>query len=141
VTALIEYGALARTTTECREGGYNYYAGMTFTIEDHVTAEEAEADDGFGYYYGSNNGGMNNVEVREDHVEAIKSREEMDARTIPTIDEVAAHIGSEAHGGDLGIHESDWGSGDGVINLYGTTEDGLGFAAVIKVLAVERTDF
>ena len=141
MTELIEYGALARTTHKHHEDGYNYHAGMTFTVEDYVTAEEAEADDGFGYYYGSNHGGMNNVEVREDHVEEIKSREQMDARTIPTIDEVAAHIGSETHGGDLGVHESDWGSGDGIINLYGTTEDGLGFAAVIKVLAVERTDF
>ena len=136
-----EYGAMARTTVEHREDGYSYGAGMEFTVEDYVTAEEAEADDGYGYYYGSNHGGMNNVEVREDHVELIRSRADMDARTIPSVSDIAEHIGSEAMGGDFDIHETDWGGGEGIINLYGTTPEGLSFAATVKVLAVERTDF
>lgn len=140
-TKPFEPGSMARTTVENREDGYNYGKGVEFEVEDYVTAEEAESDDWYGYYNGSNNGGFNNVEVREDHVELVRSREDMRARTLPTVSDIAEHIGSEAMGGDFDIHETDWGGGDGIIYLYGKTPEGLNFAATVKVLDVERTDF
>ena len=136
-----EYGAMLRTTAEHHEDGYDYAKGMEFEVEDYVNAEDADADDGYGYYYGSNMGGINNVEVREDHVELVRTHAQMRARTLPTVSDVAEHIGSEVLGGDLDIHETDWGGGEGIINLYGTTPEGLGFAAVVHVVRVERTDF
>lgn len=136
-----EYGAMVRTTVAHRENGYNYGAGMEFEVEDYVTAEDAESSDGYGYYNGSRNGGINNVDVREDHVELVRSPEQMRARALPSISDIAEHIGSEAMGGDFDIHETDWGGGEGIINLYGTTPEGLSFAATVKVLNVERTDY
>ncbi|UXM92536.1 hypothetical protein [Paenarthrobacter sp. JL.01a] len=141
MTEPFEYGAMLRTTTAHHEDGYKYNKGVEFEVEDYVTAEEADADDGYGYYYGSNHGGINNVEVREDHVELVRTLEEMRARTLPSISDIAEHIGSEALGGDFDIRETDWAGGEGVINLYGTTPEGLPFAAVVKVLSVESTDF
>jgi len=137
-----EYGALVRTTVANHDNGYSYHDGMEFEVEDYVTAEEAESDDGYGYYYGNNNGGFNNVEVREDHVELVKSKDQMDARTIPTPAEIAEHLGSEAlgFGDEIELDEADCSAKDGTFEIYGT-KDGLRFAATVKVLAVERTDF
>jgi len=132
---------MARTTTAHNENGYSYRAGMEFEIEEHATAEEADSDDGFGYYLGNRSGGFNNVEVREDHVELVKTRAQMQARELPSLSDVAEHLAKEAHGGDLGVYESDWGSGEGIIYLYGETEEGVHFAAEVKVLSVQRTDF
>lgn len=139
--ANIEQGALAQTTTENHGDGYNYCKGMEFEVEEYITSEDAESDDGYGYYMGSNNGGCYNVEVREDHVELVRSAGAMRTRTLPTLSDIAEHIGSEAMGGRFDIHETDWGGGEGIINLYGTTPEGLSFAATVKVLNVERVDF
>lgn len=136
------YGAMLRTTAANHENGYSYQEGMEFEVEDYATAEEADSDDGYGYYYGSNNGGCNNVEVREDHVELVKSKEQMDARSIPTKAEVAEHIASESmgFGDDIEFDEADYSAKDGTFEIYGT-KDGLRFAATVRVLTVERTDF
>jgi hypothetical protein len=133
---------MARTTVAHHENGYKYGQGVEFEIEDYATAEQAESSDGYGYYMGSNQGGFNNVEVREDHVELVKSREEMAARTIPTLAEVAEHIASEAtgFGDDIEFDEADYSAKDGTFEIYGS-KDGLRFAACVKVLTVERTDF
>lgn len=139
MSGIIESGAMARTTQDFHEDGYSYRKGMEFEVEEYATAEEAEAS--HGYYMGSNNGGGYNVEVREDHIELVRSRAEMQARTIPSVGDVAEHLSMESHGGDLGIYESDFGGGEGIINLYGTTPEGLGFAATVQVLSVERTDY
>lgn len=138
---LIPSGALARTTQAFHEDGYTYREGMEFEVEERATAEEAEAS--HGYYMGSNNGGGYNVEVREDHAELVKSAADMRARTIPTPAEVAEHIASESLGGwdGLTVDEADYSATDGSFEIYGKTDDGLRFAAVVKVLAVERTDF
>jgi hypothetical protein len=133
---------MARTTVAHHENGYSYQDGMEFEVEDYVTPEEAESDDGYGYYYGSNQGGFNNVEVREDHVELVKSKEQMDARAIPTKAEVAEHIASESmgFGDDIEFDEADYSAKDGTFEIYGS-KDGLRFAATVQVLTVERTDF
>jgi hypothetical protein len=137
----LETGSLARTTVAFSEEYYNYPAGMEFEIEDYASAEEA--DEPYGYYLGHNNGGFNNVDVREDHVELVKSAAEMHSRTIPTPAELAAHLASESLGGfgdRVDLDESDASAKDGTFEVYGT-KDGLRFAAIVKVLQVERTDF
>lgn len=138
----IEPGALARTTHDNHENGYSYRKGTEFEVEDYVSAEDAECDSGKGYYYGSNHGGFNNVEVREDHVELVRSQSAMRARKLPTPAELAEHLASEALGfGDLNIDEADYSSGNGYFEVYGTTAEGLRFAAAVKVLDIDGTDF
>jgi len=140
MSEVIESGAMARTTKALFEGGYSYGKDMEFEVEEYVTAEEAE--DTHGYYMGSNHGGSYNVEVREDHVELVRSREEMRSRKLPTPAEVAAIISSEVIGfNDLNIDEADYSEGNGSIELYGSTREGLRFAVNVKVLSVEHADF
>lgn len=134
-------GSLARTTVAFSDDYYNYPAGMEFEIEDYATAEEA--DEPYGYYYGSIHGGYNNVDVREDHVELVRSAEDMQSRTIPTPAEIAEHLASESLGGfgdSIDLTESDYSAKDGTFEVYGT-KDGLRFGAIVKVLQVERTDY
>jgi hypothetical protein len=137
----IETGAMARTTQDFHEDGYSYSKGTEFEVEEYATAEEADAT--HGYYMGNNSGGFNNVEVREDHAELIKSRAEMRKRTIPTLAEVAEHIASESLGGWDGIEidEADYSAKDGTFEVYGKSADGLRFTAVVQVLQVEHADF
>lgn len=141
MTTPIESGALARTTQAFHEDGYSYGAGMEFEVEEHATAEQADAS--HGYYMGSNNGGGYNVEVREDHTEMVKSAAEMRKRTIPTAPELAEHIASESLGGfgdNIDLDEADYSAKDGTFEVYGS-KDGLRFAATVRVLTIERTDF
>lgn len=136
----IETGALARTTVAFSDNYYNYPAGMEFEVEDYATAEQA--DEPYGYYYGNTNGGYN-IDVREDHVEFVKSRAEMDCRTVPTPAQIAEHLANESLGGfgaPFDLDESDWSAKDGTFEIYGT-KDGLRFAAEVKVLRVVRTDY
>jgi hypothetical protein len=138
----IEQGAMARTTQAWNENGYNYPEGIEFEVEEYATAEEAESEDGFGYYMGNRNGGFNNVEVREDHVALVRSAQEMAARQVPTLAEVAECIASEMMGfNDLNIDEADYSSQNGYLELYGKTDEGLRFAVAVKVLDVQETDF
>lgn len=137
----IEPGSLARTTTAFFEDNYGYREGMEFEVEEYVTAKEAEAS--HGYYLGNIRGGYSNVDVREDHVEIVKSAAVMNARTIPTPAELAEHLASESLGGfgdNLSLNEADYSDMDGTFEVYGT-KDGLGFVATVKVLHVGRTDY
>ena len=141
---IIEPGAMARTTAANLENNYAYRQGMEFVVEEYATAEEAESDDGKGYYIGSSNGGSYNVEVREDHAELVRSAKDMNARTIPTPADLAEYIASESFGGfwgDLEIDEADYSAKDGTFEVYGKTREGLRFAAVVRVLTVEGADF
>lgn len=131
---------MARTTVTFSDDIYNYRAGVEFEIEYHATAEEA--DESHGYYYGTTTNDSS-IDVREDHVELVKSRAEMNARTIPTPAEIAEHLASESLGGfgdPFELDEADYSAKDGTFGVYGS-KDGLRFAAVVKVLHVERTDF
>ena len=137
--SIIEPGAMARTTQAFNENGYTYREGMKFTVEEHATAEQAEA--AYGYYMGSNNSGFNNVEVREDHVELVRSAQEMAARQVPTPAEVAECIASELMGfNDLNIDEADYSDKNGFLELCGRTPEGLRFVANVKVLGVYEVD-
>lgn len=136
----LEPGSLARTTVAFSDDLYNYRAGVEFEIEYHATAEEA--GESHGYYYGTTQSDSS-IDVREDHVELVKSRAEMNARTIPTPAEIAEHLAYESLGGfgdAFALDETDWSAKDGTFEVYGT-KDGLRFAAVVKVLHVERTSF
>lgn len=135
----LEPGSLARTTVAFFEEGYAYRKGIEFEVEYYVTPEES--GESHGYYVGLHED--SNVEVREDHVELVKSRAEMNARTIPTPAEIAEHLASESLGGfgdPFELDEADYSAKDGTFEVYGT-KDGLRFAAVVKVLHVERTSF
>jgi hypothetical protein len=139
-TTPIESGALARTTQAFFEDGYAYGKGVEFEVEEYATAEEADAS--HGYYMGNQDGGFNNMEVREDHAELVRSAADMNARTIPTPAELAEHIASESLGGfDIDLDQADYSAKDGTFEVYGKTADGLRFGATVRVLSVERTDF
>lgn len=141
MSTAIENGAMARTTQAFHDDTYSYGAGVEFEVEDYATAEQA--GESHGYYMGSSNGGFNNVEVREDHVELVKSAADMRARTIPTAAALAEHLASEALGGfgDIDLDEADYSDHDGSFEVFGTTADGLRFGATVKVTSIERVDF
>jgi hypothetical protein len=138
----IEQGAMARTTQAWNENGYNYAEGLEFQVEYYATAEEADSDDGMGYYLGNRDGGFNNVEVREDHIELVRSAQEMGQRKLPTPQEVAEVIADEVMGfNDLNIDEADYSDPNGSLELVGTTPEGLRFVAYVKVLAIDHADY
>lgn len=140
----IEPGALARTIRRTSPA-YSFDElgeGLEFEVETYVPAEEAE--DGIDFYWGNADGGMMSVCVRAEDVEQVKTKAEMEARALPSVGDIAEHLVSEALGGfgaKFDIHEADYGAGDGFINLYGKTREGLPFAVAVKVLDVERTDW
>lgn len=146
----IEEGALARTTTDIirDKGGERerrYPKGHEFVVEDYVSAEDSE--DGVPFYWGSTHksGNMNDVVVEARHVELVKSEAVMSARTLPSAKAIAEYLGSESLGGFGGkgftFNEADYSAGDGTLELYGSTDDGLPVGVTVKVIRIVQVDF
>lgn len=132
----IEAGALARII----RGGNT---GREFIVEDYVSAEDSE--DGIPFYWGSSHktGNMNDVTVAATDVELVKSGADMAARTLPSAQQIAQHLGSEALGfgsGEFSFSEADYSAADGSLELYGRTADGLPMSVTVKVIRIVQVD-
>ena len=88
-------GALARIT-ETHDGLDNrtYYKDMTFTVDEFITAEEAE--DGVAFYWGSSGYGFGDVAVEASKVEQVMSADEAKAREVPSLAEVTEFLAGAA---------------------------------------------
>jgi hypothetical protein len=111
--------------------------GVEFTVEDYISAELAE--DGIAFYWGSNRGGINNVNYLADGLTVVKTAAELEARVPPTATELASSI-------DLGtsigfsIDGTDPGDEPGTIFVYGTTADGLAISFTVRISNIERAE-
>lgn len=144
MSTAIAPGALARLTQDSADlgsRGQTRKQGFTFEVEDYIPAEVSE--DGRAFYYGSADGGVNNVTVYADVVEQVMSPEQTRARTVPTIDAIARALGSQMCGvtTDGFVTDETSQEGHGVVLIVGQTTEGLRFAAQVQVLAVAQADF
>jgi hypothetical protein len=116
-------------------------AGMEFEIEEYISG--AEAEDGRAFYWGSRNGGINNVVALADDIEVVMSSEAMRNRALPSASVIASEIGSALCGldGDGFTIDGTEVEPDGSVNLYGETQDGLRFGCTVAVLRVMQTDY
>lgn len=146
MTEPMKRGAIAQVTTETENQLTHRLLpkGYRFEVEDYVSAEESE--DGRAFYWGSADGGGNNVAVLAEFAEQVMSAEQASQRTIPTRPKLAKEIGAALvrDGGDrsgFAIFECDGVTGDGVTTeLFGKTDEGLSFGFRVRVEQVWRTD-
>lgn len=121
------------------EGTLVRSAGRTYdwTVEDHVTAEEAE--DGIAFYWGSSPNGVNDVLAPEALVtEVIRTAQEMRDRKPPTSEQIVRGLDLL---GDHDVFDCDETEPDGTaLLLYGKTPDGLRLSVRIEVTSVEVVD-
>lgn len=135
ITHPLAEGTLVRVVNFAE--GFEARVGTEFEVEDYVSAEEAE--DGVAFYWGSNNGGSNNVTAAAAGLEVVRTAEEMRARTIPTCEEVARGLNLL---GDHDVFDADEIEPEGAhVILYGSTPDGLRVAVDVKVCGVTRVDW
>jgi hypothetical protein len=143
VTEPFKQGSLVRTTkltpNFAKSGSAKLVMtkpGFEFTVEEYISAEEAE--DGTAFYWGSAQGGCNNVAAWASDIELVKTADEMAARRIPTVPEVVELISSALIGAE-GVHETDR---DGVsgVEVYARAENGLTYGFRVHVTDLWRTD-
>jgi hypothetical protein len=140
----IEVGALCRITQNTTiDGDYPFKAGKEFVVEDYVS--EADSEDGIPFYWGSSHktGNMNDVVVRAEYVELVKSRADMEARTLPPAASIAQYLATEAlgfGGENFSFDEADYAAGDGSFEIYGRTTEGLPLGVTVKVIRIVQVD-
>ena len=143
MSTTLERGTLAKITHDSTKEweGKGYKAGRLIEIEEYIDANEAE--DGIAFYWASSHGtgNVNDICVASEHVELVKTAEQMTARRIPTMEELRDFLGSELLGdGDtFEVTETDR-DGNGV-EIAGKTRDGLRFAATIQITSIYEADF
>ena len=137
----IEEGALARLLTDF----HDLRKGTEFEVVEYLEplpeSEREPEDIDAPYYYGSNNGGYNNVFVPADAVELVKTAAQMSARTAPSMAEIRDQISGELLG-DFDTFETDETDRDGAngVEVYGRTHEGLPFGFRVRVTDVWLTD-
>ena len=140
----IEVGALARITQDVSiDGDYPFKKGREFVVEDYVS--EADSEDGIPFYWGSSfkSGNMNDVVVRAEFVELVKSQADLSARTLPSAKSIAKYLASEAlgfGGDDFSFDEADYSAVDGTFEVYGRTAEGLPPSVTVKVIRIVQVD-
>lgn len=115
-----------------------YRAGTQFEVEAFVDSEESE--DGVPFYWGNIDGGMSNAWFPADIVELVMSREQMDARTVPTPTEIMEQIWGDIAGDEDGIgrvSESTWNK-DNTAEFFVQHDNGIGYAFTVVVTRVAR---
>lgn len=116
--------------------------GTTFIVEEYVTAKES--DDGKAFYWGNSRpGNMNDICAPADAVELVKSKAQMEARTIPTRNQILELLSSAVmdSGNGFSINETNRDQANGMIECSGETDDGLTFAFHLTVTNLQETDF
>lgn len=144
MTEPMKRGALARTikgTNDLSVLGRRYSPGFEFEVEDYVPDGEVSGEPAV-FYWGSANGGMNNVCVLAEDVEEAKSAEEMAARTLPDPKDLLDFIASAMLTDRDGIEITEVDRSGKVIEAFGKTEDGLtfGFSFPVHEVSIWRTD-
>jgi hypothetical protein len=140
----IEVGALCRITQDITDDdGRPIRAGKEFVVEDYVNEEDSE--DGIPFYWGSSHktGNMNDVVVRAEYVELVKSQADMAARELPSAKAVAQYLANESlgFGSDrFSFDEADYSAGDGSFEIYGRTSEGLPLGVTVKVIRIVQVD-
>ena len=140
----LEVGALARITRDIPTGGGEraLREGQLIEIEDYVSAEEAE--NGTPFYWASTHGtgNINDVVVDADAVEQVKTAAQMNARRIPTVNELRHFLGFALleEGDEIEITETSI-DGESGLEIAGSTHDGLRFAATIQITSIYEADF
>jgi hypothetical protein len=144
---VMEEGALARVVNPTNDlsdmritGIRRYMPGFEFVVEDYVPADVAK--DGVAFYWGSAEGGGNNVCVAAADVEQVKSAEEMGMRMLPEAKELLDFICSAMLGEGEGLTIEGMHADGREIAGFGTTDDGLDFAFEIPLAEIKiwRTD-
>lgn len=127
-------------------GSDSYRAGMKYTVGVYVSEEESdwEIPEGSGKaqaFYWLNSDDGTEAAVPAKHVEALRSAEEMAARTLPTLGEARKflrHLCGE-EGASFSIDEVDYSGVDATpVLLHGTAHNGLPVTIVVQVLSVEE---
>lgn len=154
MSAPIAEGAMAVMTRDVQDLGRDFsgnyrtrHKGMQFIVEDYVPAEEAE--DGVAFYYGSAEGGINNIAVPADAVEQTMTPAEVRNRKLPSLRALGAYLchldqgdGFEFDEGDYsGIKDDPQNPEQAQLELYGTTDEGLRFAMAVQIVALYEADF
>lgn len=112
--------------------------GVELTVDYYIS--EAEADDGVAFYVGSAAGGYGNVEVPPDVIDVVMTTEQLDARSLPTMDAIRRYIGDLSGNVDGFEMDSSERVGDNLVALSGTTDDGLDFTVTVEVRSITLDD-
>lgn len=114
--------------------------GEELTLEDYVSAEEAEDPTGVAFYWASTEQGVNDRWVEAGAIEVIQTAKEAAARRPPTREEVAEGLNGLLT--DHDVFDCDEIERDGdTLMLYGKTPDGLRVAVELQVQSVVQVDF
>lgn len=141
----IESGALARITHDSAPQWQDcsYKSGKLIMIEDYVSA--AIAEDGVAFYWASSHrtDNINDVTIDARHVELVKSRAQLEGRTIPTRAQILDALGTAllCDGEGFTVSEANKDTEHFTIECAGTTDDGLHFAFELTVPEPHETDF
>ena len=140
---------LSRDLTDEERGWFGStcaYRGQEFVIEEYLPAAgnpDPQPDDiPVDFYYGSANGGMNNVTAPADALEVIRTAAQMAARRPPTRPVIRDAVQSALTGLSADTFECNETDRDGsvCIEVYGRTTDGLPFGFRVRVEQVWKTD-
>lgn len=134
--APIEVGALARIIRDSgKDSPVKYRAGSMVVIEDFVSA--AVAENGQAFYWASTHmtGNINDVTPLAADVELVKTKAEMEGRTLPTrealLDLVALSMHNDAL--DFAVQQTNQDTAANTVECYGMTDDGLAFVFNVTV--------
>lgn len=112
---------------------HEYPTGLRGIIESYVPAEEST--DHHAYYWVSLAGRYSTASVAAEHVKLIRTREQVEAAPVPTLDDLKGYISSAllAGGEVLDITEANRSEDEHTVALYGRTEDGIPFGVRVTV--------
>jgi hypothetical protein len=146
VTEALPRGTLVRVTRDLTGADMldtmAHSAGFQFEVEEFVTAgDPAKGEIAVDFYYGNAHGGMNNVVVPADAVEAVRTAAEQRARTLPTRPAIREFLGRVMLD-DCNRFKITETSPDGSVCLeaYGRTSEDLPFGVRVRIEEVWRTD-
>jgi hypothetical protein len=115
--------------------------GVEFIIEEFISA--ADSEDETAFYWGSNSGGgTNNIDHNHDGLTVVKTVEELNARQLPTLPDLASALADAL--GDIGdsigldLNEADHSAQDGTVEFVGRTHDGLNIAFTVQITGVRE---
>lgn len=138
--APIEDGALVQLTRDSVEGRGR--KGDLVVVGQYISAEEAT--EGVAFYWGSSHGtgNMNDVTMNATDVELVKTRAQMEGRTIPTRDQIVSMLGLALmdDGEGFEVVETNQDSANGAVECFGKTADGLAFVFTVNVTKLHQVD-
>lgn len=138
--APIEEGSLVKLTRDSAEGRGR--AGDLVVVGDYISAEEATK--GVAFYWGSSHGSgnINDVTMAATDVELVKTRAQMEGRTLPTREQILDMLGTSLldDGEGFEVVETNKDSDNGTIECYGKTEEGLAFVFTVSVAKLHHAD-